>query len=594
MSASYPTISTTKKRVLKKLNDKRKEPLITTPVEPIIKKHKDKPDKIVQINEYKLIVSVGKGSVGKVYLAKHVKTGEKCAVKIVAKAPEDEKDLRLSSRHKARDNMKKNNRMVREAFLLKLMKHPHIIRMKEFIECKDSFYLIMEYMEGKQLLDHIVSNQRLEDSEARHFARQIASALDYMHRNSIVHRDLKIENIMLDKSKRNIKLVDYGLASTFRPEGKLETYCGSLYFAAPELLKGKPYWGPEIDIWSFGCVIYCMVTGSIPFEDPSVPRLHDKIRRGVFAIPGFVTVSCVKLLREMIQTNPDKRIKLADVMRHEWLNKGYKYCVKNYVPYRLPILGGIPLDMLKFMSEKLKLGKEYLIKGKWDYIMESKTHRLLARKVARLKASESKLKTVAELRAEPYDDPQYLTPAYHPLVSVYHLYYEHQLGIEVVQQPDFPEDLTPDSLLYGATSDYQFGPRFKPTEYPRNEYFARIHGAPCSFLDYDDGNSPNTESLSPSSRLTTAASPSMAPPTSARIVDILPPIANALPPIATITCTACTSPTSTISTTSTSRTAKTHFSPIVPSPMVASPTVTVASGRTQNRFIQNLFEFKLK
>ncbi|KAI7819469.1 kinase-like domain-containing protein, partial [Kickxella alabastrina] len=129
----------------------------------------------------------------------------------------------------------------------------------------------------------------------RKFARQIASAIDYCHHNSIVHRDLKIENILIS-ANGNIKLIDFGLSNLFSPRSQLSTFCGSLYFAAPELLNAQPYVGPEVDLWSFGVVLYVLVCGKVPFDDQSMPALHAKIKRGHVEYPSWLSNECKHLL----------------------------------------------------------------------------------------------------------------------------------------------------------------------------------------------------------------------------------------------------------------------------------------------------------
>lgn len=150
------------------------------------------------------------------------------------------------------------------------------------------YYMVFEYIDGGQMLDYIISHGRLRERAARKFARQIGSALVYCHRNSIVHRDLKIENILISKAG-NCKIIDFGLSNLFSPYDHLSTFCGSLYFAAPELLNAKLYTGPEVDVWSFGIVLYVLVCGKVPFDDQSMPALHAKIKRGLVEYPAWLS-----------------------------------------------------------------------------------------------------------------------------------------------------------------------------------------------------------------------------------------------------------------------------------------------------------------
>ena len=186
------------------------------------------------------------------------------------------------------------------------------------------------------MLDYIISHGRLRERAARKFARQIGSALDYCHRNSIVHRDLKIENILISKSG-NIKIIDFGLSNLYAPNRHLSTFCGSLYFAAPELLNAKVYTGPEVDVWSFGIVLYVLVCGKVPFDDQSMPALHAKIKRGLVEYPAWLSNECKALLGRMLVTNPAERATLAEVLNHPFMAKGFDGPPDSHLIYREPL-----------------------------------------------------------------------------------------------------------------------------------------------------------------------------------------------------------------------------------------------------------------
>ena len=199
----------------------------------------------------------------------------------------------------------KEIRTLREAALSMLLHHPYICGMREMIVHQHHYYMVFEYVSGGQMLDYIISHGRLRERVARKFARQIGSALDYCHKNSVVHRgtssfsaavgrpscgsaDLKIENTLISPSG-NIKIIDFGLSNLYNPADRLSTFCGSLYFAAPELLNAKVYTGPEVDVWSFGVVLYVLVCGKVPFDDQSMPALHAKIKRGLVEYPVWLS-----------------------------------------------------------------------------------------------------------------------------------------------------------------------------------------------------------------------------------------------------------------------------------------------------------------
>lgn len=208
--------------------------------------------------------------------------------------------------------------------------------MRDIITHPNHHYMVFEFIDGGQMLDYIISHGRLRERAARKFARQIGSALDYCHRNSIVHRDLKIENILISKSG-NIKIIDFGLSNLYAPDRHLSTFCGSLYFAAPELLNAKLYTGPEVDIWSFGIVLYVLVCGKVPFDDQSMPALHAKIKRGLVEYPAWLSHECKALLSRMLVTNPAERATLTEVMNHPWMIKGYDGPADSHLIHREPL-----------------------------------------------------------------------------------------------------------------------------------------------------------------------------------------------------------------------------------------------------------------
>ncbi|CEO58803.1 Putative Serine/threonine protein kinase [Penicillium brasilianum] len=282
--------------------------------------------------------TIGAGSMGKVKLAKNIETGEQVAVKIVPRLSTEE---HKSSRETERADRSKEIRTAREAAIVSLVNHPYICGMRDVVRTTYHWYMLFEYVNGGQMLDYIISHGKLKEKQARKFARQIASALDYCHRNSIVHRDLKIENILISKTG-DIKIIDFGLSNLFSPRSLLKTFCGSLYFAAPELLQARQYTGPEVDVWSFGIVLYVLVCGKVPFDDQSMPQLHAKIKKGVVEYPPGLTTECRHIISRMLVTDPKQRASLAEIMAHPWMNKGFSAPPENYLPVREPLQ--LPLD----------------------------------------------------------------------------------------------------------------------------------------------------------------------------------------------------------------------------------------------------------
>ncbi|KAL9101461.1 MAG: hypothetical protein Q9163_003276 [Psora crenata] len=291
-----------------------------------------------QTGQWALGKTIGAGSMGKVKLAKNLETGEQVAVKIV---PRQSTDEHRTDRDRERADQSKEIRTAREAAIVTLLSHPYICAMRDVQRTNYHWYMLFEYVNGGQMLDYIISHGRLKEKQARKFGRQIASALDYCHRNSIVHRDLKIENILISKNG-DIKIIDFGLSNLFSPRSHLKTFCGSLYFAAPELLQARQYTGPEVDIWSFGIVLYVLVCGKVPFDDQSMPQLHAKIKKGVVDYPTWLSPECRNLISRMLVTDPRQRAGLNEIMNHPWMTKGFNSPPENYLPHREPLQ--LPLD----------------------------------------------------------------------------------------------------------------------------------------------------------------------------------------------------------------------------------------------------------
>ncbi|KAI7882014.1 Pkinase-domain-containing protein [Lichtheimia hyalospora FSU 10163] len=391
-------------------------------------KQRPKPRKV--IGNYTLVSTLGSGSMGKVKLAMHNITQEKLAVKIVPRTFANEK-----SSAKDKDE-NREIRTIREASIMLLLYHPYIVSLKEMVVLDPYYYLFMEYVGGGQLLDYIISHGRLKEKHARRFARQIVSALDYCHRNSIVHRDLKIENILISQSG-HVKIIDFGLSNLFSPRDHLSTFCGSLYFAAPELLNAKAYTGPEVDVWSFGIVLYVLVCGKVPFDDQSMPALHAKIKRGHVEYPNHLSSECKNLLSRMLVTNPNHRGTISEISVHPWMNRGYDGPVDNHLPDRAPLMLPVDMEVIRNMTG-FGFGTEAEIKQQLENIITSDEYQKAAKTLAKRTrdhhqhhqqhhyltsrlTSHSPIPTSKKSYAMPNDDPQSIPAAYHPLVSIYYL-----------------------------------------------------------------------------------------------------------------------------------------------------------------------------
>lgn len=252
---------------------------------------------------YKLGKTLGIGSFGKVKIAEHVLTGHKVAIKIL-------------NRRKVK-NMEMEEKVRREIKILRLFMHPHIIRLYEVIETQTDIYMVMEYVKSGELFDYIVEKGRLQEDEARRFFQQIISGVEYCHRNMVVHRDLKPENLLLD-SKCNVQIADFGLSNIMRDGHFLKTSCGSPNYAAPEVISGKLYAGPEVDVWSCGVILYALLCGTLPFDDENIPNLFKKIKAGIYTLPSHLSALARDLIPRMLVVDPVKRITIREIREHPW------------------------------------------------------------------------------------------------------------------------------------------------------------------------------------------------------------------------------------------------------------------------------------
>nr|XP_020489135.1 hormonally up-regulated neu tumor-associated kinase homolog [Labrus bergylta] len=268
-----------------------------------------------RVGSYLVGKMINKGSFAKVMEGLHIGTGEKVAIKVIDKK-------------KARQDSYVLKNMKREPRIHQMVRHPHIVVLLETLETENSYYMAMELCAGGDLMDRICERKRLEEREVRRYTRQILSAVDHLHKHGIVHRDLKIENFLLDEHN-NIKIVDFGLSNTLKTESLslelLSTQCGSPAYAAPELLAHRKY-GPKVDVWSIGVSMFAMLTGTLPFtvEPFNIKQLHHKMVSGeIGSIPSDVSKGAAAFVLSLLEPDPDKRPSVRAVMEERWINEGY-------------------------------------------------------------------------------------------------------------------------------------------------------------------------------------------------------------------------------------------------------------------------------
>ncbi|KAJ7951368.1 Non-specific serine/threonine protein kinase [Quillaja saponaria] len=263
-----------------------------------------------RVGKYELGKTLGEGSFAKVKIAKNVETGEFVAIKIL--------DRELVLRHKMVEQIK------REISTMKLIKHPNVITIFEVMASKTKIYIILELVDGGELFDKIAKDGRLNEGEARSYFQQLINAVDYCHSRGVYHRDLKPENLLLDKSGV-LKVSDFGL-STFsqQEDGLLHTACGTPNYVAPEVLNDRGYNGTSSDIWSCGVILFVLMAGYLPFDEPNLMALYRKLCKADFACPSWFSSGAKELLKRILDPDPLKRITIPDILENEWFKKGYK------------------------------------------------------------------------------------------------------------------------------------------------------------------------------------------------------------------------------------------------------------------------------
>ncbi|XP_028766470.1 CBL-interacting serine/threonine-protein kinase 5-like [Neltuma alba] len=263
-------------------------------------------------NKYEMGKLLGQGNFAKVYHGRNLVTNESVAIKVIKKE-------RLE---KGKDKLMKQ--IKREVSIMRLVRHPHIVELKEVMATKGKIFLVMEYVKGGELFAKVAKGKLKEDL-ARKYFQQLISAVDFCHSRGVTHRDLKPENLFLDENE-DLKVSDFGLSALpeqRRSDGMLVTPCGTPAYVAPEVLKKKGYDGSKADIWSCGVILYALLSGYLPFQGENVMRIYKKAFKAQYVLPDWISPEAKNLISKLLVVDPEKRYSIEDIMKDPWFQYGF-------------------------------------------------------------------------------------------------------------------------------------------------------------------------------------------------------------------------------------------------------------------------------
>lgn len=268
---------------------------------------------VKKVGKYEIGKTLGEGTFGKVKYAVNTETDERVAIKVLDK-----------------EKIQKQNmgaQIKKEISIMKMVRHKHVVVLKEVLASRTKIFIVLELITGGELFDKIVSEGRFSEETARFYFRQLVDGVQYCHENGVCHRDLKPENLLLDENG-DLKISDFGLSALYEgggPDGPessraslLHTTCGTPNYVAPEVLADKGYDGRAADVWSMGVILYVLLAGFLPFDEPTMSALFRKIQKAEFSYPSWFTPRVKALLNRILIPDPETRITIKEILRDEW------------------------------------------------------------------------------------------------------------------------------------------------------------------------------------------------------------------------------------------------------------------------------------
>lgn len=285
-----------------------------------------------RVGRYEVGRTIGQGTFAKVKFAVDADTGAAVAMKVL--------DKETIFTHRMLHQIK------REISIMKIVRHPNIVRLNEVLAGKTKIYIILELVTGGELFDKIAYHGKLCENEARKYFQQLIDAIDYCHSKGVYHRDLKPENLLLD-SRGNLKVSDFGLSTLSQNGvGLLHTTCGTPNYVAPEVLGSNGYDGSAADIWSCGVILYVLMAGYLPFEENDLPSLYEKITAAQYSCPYWFSPGAKSLIQRILDPNPRTRITIEEIRADPWF--------ENYVAIRRGEDENVSLDDVQAVFDNIE------------------------------------------------------------------------------------------------------------------------------------------------------------------------------------------------------------------------------------------------
>ncbi|CAH8338199.1 unnamed protein product [Eruca vesicaria subsp. sativa] len=354
----------------------------------------------VVMGKYEVGKLVGCGAFAKVYRGRETGTGQSVAIKVVSKQ-------RLN---KNGGGLNANANVKREIAIMHRLRHPYIVRLSEVLATKSKILFVMEFAKGGELFAKVSKGRFSEDLSRRYF-QQLISAVGYCHSRGVFHRDLKPENLLLDE-KLNLKISDFGLSALseqIRPDGLLHTACGTPAYVAPEVLAKKGYDGAKVDVWSCGVILFVLNAGYLPFNDHNLMVMYRKIYKGEFRIPKWTSPDLRRLLTRLLDTNPQSRITIQEIIQDPWFKQGYDDRMSRFhledSDLKLPAaneLGTRPMNAFDIISGSPGFNLSGLFHGNYDRVerfVSGWTAERVVEKLEEMAAGEDDDLTVAKKEA---------------------------------------------------------------------------------------------------------------------------------------------------------------------------------------------------